>query len=319
MMIFLIIILALFFTINMGGASFAASFAVAYGSKITSMIKAGLLFIFFVALGAILFGKNVSMTLGHEIMPSSLIDTKAIIIIFLSAGLSMFIANMMNIPQSTSLVTVAAIAGVGAHYGQVNLKTIYFLIPFWIVLPILSFIIARYLAGLIYPPRRENFWFYEKFVNHQKKLKRFVVLTSCYSAFSVGTNNVANVVGPMIAIGYLPLVMALFVFSLVYGVGAFVFTGPLKTAGDKFVPLGLVTASIISLVSGTLMIMASVLGVPQSFVMLQMGAIIAISMVKHGKETTFSNPLTKKTFYTWSINPLLTFVMSFVIASIVLE
>jgi len=318
-MIFLILILAVFFAMNMGGASFAASFAASYGGKMVSKSKAGLLFLIFVVFGAIVFGKNVSITLGQNIIPADLMSPKAIVIIFFSAGLSMFISNMMKIPQSTSLVTVASIAGVGAYFNLVNLKTIYFLLPFWIVLPILSFIITYRVAGYIYPPRNENFWFYERFINHQGKLKKFVLFASCYNAFSVGTNNVANVVGPLIASMDAPAMANLFLFAIFYGIGAFVFQGPLKTAGNKIVPLGLSTAAIISLVSGTLMIIASIFGVPQSFVMLQMGAIFAISSLKHGKLATFNHPLTRKTLYTWTINPIITFFLSYAMAWLLLR
>ncbi len=295
----------------MGGASFAAAFATSYGGRILSKRTAGVLFIVFVILGSVMLGKNVAITLGRNIVPSELITQKAIIIIFFTAGLSMFVANMMHIPQSTSLVTVAAIAGVGACFRQVNLNTLYYLIPFWIFLPVLSYFLTHYLTGFIYPPKKQNYWVYERFINHQEKLKKFVIAANCYNAFSVGTNNVANVVGPLIALGKFAFSPAFFIFACFYGLGAFVFRGSLKTAGDRIVPLGLLTASVISVISGTLMLVASMLGIPQSFVMLKMGAIFAVSSLKDGHESTFSNPLTQKTLYTWIINPTITFFMSY--------
>jgi len=310
-MIFLIIILAIFFAINMGGASFAASFAAATGGKVLDKRKAGYLFVAFVILGAVCLGGNVSTTLGENIIPSEFIGHKALVLIFLTAGLAMFVANLMKIPQSTSLVTVAAIAGVGAPFGSVNIKTILFLLPFWIILPIASFGLTFLLAGLIYPPRKSNFWIYERFVNHQNKLKKFVIISSCYTAFSVGTNNVANVVGPILNLGIIDMLSALILFALFYGLGAFIFQQPLSTAGEKIVPLGLMTASMIYLVSGSLMIAASSLGVPQSFVMIQMGALFAVASLKHGPDLTFSSALTKKTFYTWTVNPVITFFVAF--------
>jgi len=92
-MTFTIVLLALFFALNMGGASFAASFAAPYGGKIVSKQKAGLLFILFVVFGSVLLGENVSITLGRELMPPELMSSKAIAIIFFSAGLSMFVSN----------------------------------------------------------------------------------------------------------------------------------------------------------------------------------------------------------------------------------
>jgi len=318
-MYFLIVILAVFFALNMGGASFGSCFAAAFGGKVLSQWKAGLLFLTFVIIGSVLFGEHVSVTLGNKIIPASEMTHKALIVIFLSAGMSMFISNLMKIPQSTSLVTVAAIAGVGFYSHHLNVATITYLLPFWIILPIASFLLTHYITGFVYPPRKRNFWIYEQLINQRAKLRKFVIIAGCYSAFSVGTNNVANVVGPLSGLGNFALFHGLLICAFFYGLGAFIFTGPLKTASDEIVPLGLLTASIISLVSGTLMLIASLGGIPQSFVMLQMGAIFAVSSIKHGNEETFASPIAKKTLYAWTINPVITFCVAFILSSFIVK
>ncbi len=318
LMTILIITLAVFFAMNMGGASFAASFGSPIGASIIHRRYARFLFLFFVMLGAVILGKNVSLTLGEDIVPINLLTPKAIALVFFAAGLSMLVANLMHIPQSTSLVTVAAIAGVGAYYESVNIKTILFLLPFWILLPVISFILTYATTKMLYPPRKSNFWIYERFINHEDKLKAFVIITSCYNAFSVGTNNVANVVGPLLD-SNISIVQMLLGFAFVYGGGAFIFKGATKTVSKRIVPLGLLTVSIISIVSGSLMIFASAIGVPQSFVMLQLGAVFAVSSLKDGHDMTLANPVTQKTFYTWTINPILTFLFAYGAAFIVLK
>jgi sulfate permease len=317
-MIFLILILAVFFALNMGGASFAASFAASYGGRVLSRRQASVLFLVFVIVGSVVLGQNVSHTLGREIMDATLIGTRELLIIFLIAGISMFTANMAKIPQSTSLVTVAAIAGVGTAYGALKTSTVLILVPFWIALPVLSYFLTLIISRPLYPPRKGNFWVYEWFVNKQPHMRAFVIFANCYNAFSVGTNNVANVAGPMMDYLNVPLVKLLCGFAVFYGLGAFIFTAPMKTAAQEIVPLGLFTASLISLISGSLMIIASWLGIPQSFVMLKMGAIFAISTMKHGAGSTFENPMTRKTLYTWTINPLLTFLVSYAVMKAIL-
>jgi phosphate/sulfate permease len=116
----------------------------------------------------------------------------------------------------------------------------------------------------------------------------------------------------------IPIRGLLIFFALIFGVGAFIFLGPIKTAGQKIIPLGLLSASIISLVSGTLVLFASTLGIPQSFVMLQMGAIFAVSSLKDGQNSTFAKSVTKKTLYTWAINPLITFFISLGISYVII-
>ncbi|MFT5388338.1 MAG: sulfate permease [Candidatus Omnitrophota bacterium] len=313
-MLTLVFILAIFFAMNMGGASFAAAFGGPIGANLIHRYYGRVLFLFFVTLGAVLFGDNVSTTLATDIISTEFLSVKSVVLIFFTAGLSMFIANVMHVPQSTSLVTVASIAGVGAFYNAVNVKTILFLIPFWIILPLASYILTYFATKIVYPPRKSNFWIYERFVNHKNKLKTFVIVTSCYNAFSVGSNNVANVVGPLVSDNADSLLKLLFVFAIVYGFGAFLFKGAIKTVSKRIVPLGLLTASIISVISGTLMILASHLGIPQSFVMLQMGAVFAVSSLKEGHAVTLANPMTRKTLYTWIINPIVTFILTYILS-----
>ncbi len=173
-------------------------------------------------------------------------------------------------------------------------------------------------AGVIYPPRRANFWIYERLVNHHGKLKAFVIMSSCYNAFSIGTNNVANAVGPLAGAGIIGILPGLFFAGIVFGLGAFLFQGSLKTAGEKIVPLGLMSSAIICLVSGTLMIIASVCGVPQSFVMIKLAALFAVGSLKSGPEMTFNDRLVKNTFYTWMFNPVITMGLSYGFARLIL-
>lgn len=306
-----VFILASFFAVNMGSSSFAASMATACGSGALSVTRARVIYIFLIIAGAVLFGGEVSSTLSKGIIPASLIEVKALFIILSVAALSLFTANLMHIPQSTSLSTIAAICGVGAYYQQISYSKINFLIVCWVISTLVSFILIYLAARYIYPPRKTNFWVYERLVNHRERLTWFVVLTSLYNVFSQGTNNVANVVGPLAAAGYIDTTAGLWLFGLIFGLGAFVFTGPMKTTSERIVPLGLLTATIINFISGTVTIVASYFGIPQPAVIIYTMAVYAIGSIKNGPEVTMNNPLTKKTYFTWCINPLLTFGLSY--------
>jgi sulfate permease len=315
---FVIFLVASFFAVNMGASSFAAAFAAAHGGNLLHRRTAVFLFIAFVILGALIMGDPVSSTLGRGIIAPTLFDNRVLIIIFLVGGLSMFIGNMIMIPQSTSLVTVAAIAGVGQAIQSVQYSKIFYCLFFWLVLPLLSFILTRFITGYIYPPRQKNFWVYEKFVNQKEKLKLFSILAGCYCAFSVGANNVSNILGPLTQ-GRSTLTAVVLLFALIYASGSLFFNGSVRMIGSNVVPLGILTVSIISLVSGSLMLIASYFGVPQSFVMLQMGSLFAVSVLKNGGEETWGNPITQRTFYSWIINPIFAFIMSFILSKLILQ
>ena len=299
----------------MGGGNFATSFAAAYGGNLLTRRKAQVLFVIFVILGAIFMGRPVAETLSSRIIPSELIKFDIVLIILISATASLFIANLMHVPQSTSLVTVGSILGVGLYFRNVYTKTFLYLIPFWILLPVIGYVLTYFLGKLVYPPRKSNFWIYEKLVNHRVKLRAFVIAASCYNAFSVGANNVANVVGPLAGAEIIEKTLGLALIAPVFGLGS-LFHGPLKTISKRIVPLGLLTATIICLVTGTLMIIASLFGVPQSFVMVKMASIFAISGLKNGHKSAFASPIAKKTYLTWAITPLFALGISFLLTTL---
>ncbi|NQT95033.1 MAG: inorganic phosphate transporter [Candidatus Omnitrophica bacterium] len=316
MIYIILIILVSLFSLNMGGGNFGASFAAAYGGNIITKRRAQLLFGIFLFLGAVTIGRPVSETLGNRIIPSELIRPDTLVIIFISATLCLLIANIIHVPQSTSLVTVGSILGVGLYYKSIYTSTFQYLVPFWIGLPLLGYGLTYFLGRLVYPPRNKNFWIYEKLVNHRDRLKLFVIIASCYNAFSVGANNVANAVGPLAGAGIVSNILGLVLVAPVFGLGSLVFAGPLKTVSEKIVPIGLFSATIVCFVTGTIMIIASALGVPQSFVMIKVAALFAISGLKNGHRLTFSNPATKKTYLTWLITPIIAVILSYLLTGV---
>src|SRR3990167_5668557 len=117
---------------NMGASGIAPAFAGMYGGRMIKKRKALLLFPIFVILGAILMGRNVALTLGKSLLPAGLISFDTALIILASAALSLFLANILKIPQSTSQVTVGAVVGVGLYFKHLNLKILCLKIfPMW--------------------------------------------------------------------------------------------------------------------------------------------------------------------------------------------
>lgn len=310
----IIFLLAAFFALNMGAPNFAGSFSTACGSGAIARKAAGGLFLGLALIGGVTFGKAVADTLSKGIIPADLMTTKAALIILAAATLSLFTANLMHIPQSTSLSAIAAIAGVGLYHGAVNLSKINYLAVCWILSTLVSFILIYLATRYIYPPRRRNFWLYERLVNNQQRLKLFVISTSCYQAFAQGTNNVANAVAPLAAAGILDVSPGLWFMGVLFGLGAFTFHGPITTAGEKIVPLGLLTATVINLVSGTITIIASKLGIPLPTVIVYTVAIFAVSSIKDGLHLTMEKPVTQRTFFNWCINPFITLAVSYALS-----
>lgn len=317
----LLIVAVIFFAMNMGASGLAPAFAATYGGKLIKKKNVLILFSLFVILGAVLLGRNVALTLGKNLLPPEVINFEVALIIIVSAALSLFLANMLKIPQSTSQVTVAAVVGTGLYFKHLNLSILFFkILPMWIVLPILSYILTFLLYRIVYPPEHNNLHIYQKIFANEEKIKLSSLAASCYVAFAIGTNNVANAVGPLFGAGILRITPGLFLIAPLFGVGAGLMgKGPLETAGREIVPLGLISSTLVSFVTATLLIVASTLGIPQSLVQLNIASILAISSLKNGHKYTLDHHITKKTFIIWVITPLLAVIVSYGLSTLFLR
>ena len=145
-------LLAMFLAINMGGSGTAPSFSAAYGANVIKRTVIPGLFGIMVLAGALIAGKEVSLTLGKGLLDHSFFTPLNTSVILLSIGLSLLIANLIGVPQSTSQATVLSIAGAATALDGLNLnKLLYDIIPTWIILPIISFFIVLILSKWIFP------------------------------------------------------------------------------------------------------------------------------------------------------------------------
>ncbi|MDP2906087.1 MAG: inorganic phosphate transporter [Candidatus Omnitrophota bacterium] len=299
--------IVIFFAMNMGASGVAPAFAASWGGSLIKKKQLLLLFGVFVILGAVILGKNVSLTLGGNLVPKGVIDFNVALIILFSAALSLFLANLLKIPQSTSQVTVGAIAGAGLFFQHLELKALFVrIIPMWIILPLASYGLTLFIFKSVYPPRQGNLHIYQKLFANHRKIKLSSLVSSCYVAFAIGSNNVANAVGPLHGAGLINIGSGLLLIAPLFALGASLLgAGNLETAGKEIVPLGLVSGTLVSFVTATLLIFASLLGVPQSLVQLNIASIFAVSCLKDGHRYTWDRSITQRTFFVWAITPVI--------------
>ena len=136
-------IIAMFLAINMGGSGTAAAFSAAYGADVIKKSLIPGLFGIMVFLGAIIGGEETARTVGRGILEPDKMTYVIVSIILLSVALSLFFANLLGIPQSTSQAAVLAVSGpavyLGAFQGDMLFSTI---IPAWVITPIAAYVIA---------------------------------------------------------------------------------------------------------------------------------------------------------------------------------
>jgi sulfate permease len=315
--VILLIIIVIFFVMNMGGSGIASAFSASYGSKMIKKKFAVILFTIFVFLGAFSIGRNVVETLSSGIISKEFISFDVALIIILSATLTLTLANFLKIPQSTSMVTVGAMVGAGIFFGRIYLKVLFPMFLTWITLPIIAYILTYYLYKKMYPPSNRNLWIYERFLTKGKGLRLFTIIASCYGAFAIGTNNVANAIGPLVGAGTITPSLGLLLVTPFFGLGGFVFgKKTMETFANEIVPLGTISAPLISFITGTLLILASVLGFPFPYVQLTGLSTLAISSVKNGHKYTMRQNVVKKIFMVWTITLLVSTGLAFLLLSI---
>jgi sulfate permease len=136
-------IIALFFAVNIGASGAAASISIAYGSgAIKTKRNALIICAIAIFVGAAIGGSEVVKTIGSGIVPQELLSVKIVLIILISATSSLFIANLIGIPLSTSEITVGSVVGVGIALQALYINKILVIIGFWIIVPVIAFTLA---------------------------------------------------------------------------------------------------------------------------------------------------------------------------------
>ena len=113
-------IIAIFLAINMGGSGTAPAFSAAYGADLIKKSLIPGLFGIMVFLGAIIAGKGTATTMGKGLLDPERMDFVIVSIVLFSVSISLLIANLAGIPQSTSQATVLALVAPAMYFDELN-------------------------------------------------------------------------------------------------------------------------------------------------------------------------------------------------------
>lgn len=302
---------ALFMGINIGGNNAAASMGAAYGAGARTKRQAVILIAVFSLLGAVYSGGEVIRTLGHGIVPGEAITLTAAVIAVSAAGISMFAANMVKIPISTSQAAVGAVAGVGIYVGILNTGILFRIATWWVVTPVTAFVLA-YITGKYLHPRI-LMWL----VDHEseERIRKFInillTVSGCYVAYSAGANNAANAVGPLVGAGVMSAAAGAVVGGLAIGAGAMVLgSRVLETVGNGITELCVIRAVFVEFVAAIIVHSASIMGIPVSLGEIVTAAIIGIGCANEGLLTA-RNATVQRIITMWFVSPLAAGVITY--------
>jgi len=320
-------LIAMFLAITMGGSGTAPSFSAAYGANVIRKSIIPGLFGIMVFLGAIIAGRGTATTVGKELLAPELMSFTLVSIILFSVAISLLIANLAGIPQSTSQATVLSVTAVALYFNDLNThKLLLEIIPTWFILPVIAFFLSLFTGRYIYRPMRKRGYTLPRAQNENLKpvWNGILVIMSLYVAFSIGANNVANAAGPIatmtanelgISISdnfVLIMILATLIVAPCFGIGSSVFGHKIvKNTGKEIVLFGKFEAVIIAFVSATLLLFASIFkGIPSSLVQLNVASILGIGVAKLGTRNIFRKTEVKRFFLMWLIAPFIAFSLS---------
>ncbi|MDX8365817.1 anion permease [Cytobacillus sp. IB215665] len=303
-------VVAILFALNIGASGAAASMGVAYGSGVISKKNIALVISGIgVFLGAALGGGEVVKTIGTEIVPASIINVHIAISILAAATISLFIANILGIPLSTSEVTVGAVVGVGIAFKALMFDTLIIIMLFWIVTPLVSFTITLLFGKLVKRVESKQGFLQSK--KWKTILAVLVVVTGFLEAFSAGMNNVANAIGPLVGAELIPLQSGIILGGLFIGIGAIVLgRRVIETNGKKIVRLSLLQGSVVSGTGATLVFIASIFGLPVPMTQVTTSGIIGIGIAEQGRGL-LKKRLIKKLLLVWIVSPVFALAVSY--------
>jgi sulfate permease len=317
MLITIAFIVSFFFAMNIGGSGAAATMGVAYGSGAIKQKHVALLLCSIAVFLGCLAGGEVVKTISSGIIPSTVLTVKIVIIILTAAAISLFAANMMGIPLSTSEITVGAVVGVGIAYQALYIQKLLFIVSIWIIIPIIAFTFTYFIGKWIlrikekYPYLEQGTW--------QKTFMIALVITGFFEAFSAGMNNVANSIGPLVGAGLISMTKGTIIGGIFVAVGALLLgQRVLETNGKKITRFSSFEGCAISGTGALLVIVASIFGLPVPLTQITTSAIIGIGTAKNGFYL-WQKRIVIQLLKVWLVSPVFSLVISYSLVKLLLD
>ncbi|MFP9191567.1 inorganic phosphate transporter [Natronosalvus vescus] len=305
------IVVAIFVGYNIGGATTGPAFGPAVGANVITKVAAAALMSVFFFIGAWTIGPAVVDTLGNDLITDSDIFTlEANVAVLFFIGGALFIGNYAGVPASTSMTAVGAIAALGLATGELDTAVAGEIALWWVVAPVIGFWVSGVVGRYFYPqinawvaiePNRDGdpmiamdrsgllptIRFSEGASRRKSSGALIVVAIGCLMAFSSGTSNIANAIAPIYGAGGLELGPLIIIGSIAVAVGAFTIARrTLDTLGNDITNLPLTAAIIVAVISSTIVILLSAMGIPASFVVVATMSIVGLGWGRATRTTT---------------------------------
>jgi len=189
-MIFLFLTSGLFLGWTLGANDAANVFGSAVGSRMVSFTRAAVIASVFVILGAVVQGSGAADTLGRL---GSVNAMGGAFTVALAAGLTVYFMTRAGLPVSTTQAIVGAIIGWNFFTDNVaDTRALTQILTTWISGPVLGALFAYGIYHLVKVIRRR---ITVHLIRYESWLRRGLMIAGAFGAYSLGANNIANVMG----------------------------------------------------------------------------------------------------------------------------
>ncbi len=305
--IIIFLIGGLFLGWSLGANDAANVFGTAVGSRMVRFTTAALICGIFVILGAVISGTGTSLTLGKLGAVNAIGGS---FMAALAAGMTVYWMTKFGLPVSTSQAIIGSIIGWNLFSDSyTDISSLLKILSTWLVCPLLSAVIAAILFSLAKSiVRRVSIGL----IRLDGYTRLALIIAGAFGAYSLGANNIANVMGvfvpvapfPDIQVGsifYISAIQQLFLLGgLAIAVGVFTYSKRvMMTVGSELITLTPLAAWVAVMAhSIVLFLFASekleqflanlslptIPLVPVSSSQAVVGAVIGIGIVQGGRE-----------------------------------
>jgi len=255
-----------------------------------------LLTAFFVVLGAVLEGPKCMKTVSDL----SRLASMDAFWCAMAAALTMSFLTFLAIPASSSQAIIGAVIGAGLMSGSADFSKLYKIVSCWVFTPIFGmfagYLLHRLLKHLV-----------DRTLNNLARRNVLyaggILLAGCYGAYSLGSNNVANVTGVYVSSGTLSPQMGSVIGGLSIAFGVLTYSRRvMMTIGKGIVPLDPFSALVVVLAEAFTLHLFTQIGVPVSSSQAVVGAVVGVGIV--GDLQTVSFKMLVKIGAGWVLTPV---------------
>ncbi len=291
---------------SIGSNDTSNAFGISIGCGLLKFKRALALLLIFVTIGLFLQGYGVMRTVGRELVE---LNAKSLALSLIVATSVIVISNWHRFPLSSHQVIIGSLTGSALSLNlSVNIYTLTKIVLSWITSPIASFMLSM----VIYKTLERaligrSVFFVERLISI------LIILSATILAYNTGANELATAIGAVVHYGILNPIQAGMLGSLSLFLGAAMLSHRVVETVKGITALDVISGFSAQFGAGLSVWMFTTLGMPVSTTYCMIGGIAGVGFLKG--VGTVKIDLLKKILICWISAPTLSFLISFVLGS----